>query len=69
MNLVFILKFWQYIDTIKITIANLFSFASQSYWPISEGGKNLIEELCYREEKKHEEKRERERERERERDL
>ena len=41
-----------------ITVANLFSFASQSYWPISEGKKNLIKELCYRGEEKHGEKRE-----------
>ena len=53
-----------------ITSANLFSFASQSYWPIREGGKNQIKELCYKGKEKHEEKREerqigRERERER----
>ena len=36
----------------------MFSFASQSYWPINEGKKNLIKELCYRGEKKHGEKRE-----------
>ena len=52
-----------------ITSANLFSFASQSYWPIREGGKNQIKELCYKGKEKHEEKREerqigRERERE-----
>ena len=41
-----------------ITIANLFSFASQSYQPISEGKKNLISELCYNGKEKHGEKRE-----------
>ena len=42
-----------------ITAANLFSFASRSYWLISEGKKkNLIRELCYRGEEKHGEKRE-----------
>ena len=31
-----------------------FSFASRSYWPISEGKKkNLIKEFCYRGEEKH----------------
>ena len=48
-----------------ITTANLFSFASRSYWSISEGKKkNLIRELHYRGEEKHGEKRE-ERQRER----
>ena len=34
----------------------MFSFASWSYWPISEGKKNLIREFCYREEEIHGEK-------------
>ena len=52
-----------------ITAVNLFSFASRSYWPISEWKKkNLIRELCYRGEEKHGEERE-ERQLERERDL
>ena len=41
-----------------IIAANLFSFAGRSYWLISEGKKNLIKELCYKEEEKHGEKRE-----------
>ena len=49
-----------------ITTANLFSFASRSYWPISEGKKNLIRELRFRGEEKHGEKRE---ERQRERSM
>ena len=49
-----------------ITTANMFSFASRSYWPISEGKKNLIRELRYRGEEKHGEKRE---ERQRERSM
>ena len=48
-----------------IAAANLFSFASQSYWPISEGKTNLISELCYKGKEKYGE-RERKRERERE---
>ena len=40
-----------------IIAANLLSFASQSYWPISEGKKNLIRELCYKREENHGEKR------------
>ena len=42
----------------------MFSFASSSYWPINEGKKNIIKELYYKGEEKHEEKWERERERE-----
>ena len=53
-----------------ITTTNLFSFASRSYWPISEGKKKLIWELCYRGEEKHGEKREeRQLKRERERSM
>ena len=36
----------------------MFSFASRSYWPISEGKKNLIRELRYRGKEKYGEKRE-----------
>ena len=70
MNLVFILKFWQYIDTIKITIANLFSFASRNYWSISGGGKSNQWTMLQRgRETWRKKRREREREKERERSM